>query len=446
MTRTTAPRRARTLGVAAAVLALLGGFLTATPAVAATTATGPMPAFVQPVSGYVADLVTGCPAGSRPTHTGVDINQNKGNPIYAAASGTVSYTYNTAAKTSYGTYVVIDHGYGYTTLYAHMVVNSIAVKVGQYVTAGTRIGTVGTTGNSTGEHLHFEIKDGGTPIANSVFRCGQGRVTALTAIPGPTEPATDLGITYALSSTGVLSSRSGVNGPVTNLRTGVASFDVDGARTAVVDTAGNAYVRASAASAWEFASASVKAIALDGERVVILKRNGVVSAKERLSAGSWRILSTGGTAIDADAGRVAAILNGKLYVKSGTLTSAWSMLMARAKSVSVSNDRIAVVQDNRALIKQGPLTAAWLSQGSAVAVTVSGTRTATTSVNGVVRVREGAISSSARVISSPGVTSVALSGNRIAVVSSGQVHLKIGAPTAGWNKKILVGRKSVGLS
>ncbi|MFA5750319.1 MAG: M23 family metallopeptidase [Candidatus Shapirobacteria bacterium] len=88
-------------------------------------------------------------------HQAVDIS-NRSNPaIVAAQSGTVT----TAGWNGggYGNYVVIDHGNGYKTLYAHMLNNSIVVKAGQKVTQGQKLGVMGSTGRSTGTHLHFEV-------------------------------------------------------------------------------------------------------------------------------------------------------------------------------------------------------------------------------------------------------------------------------------------------
>ena len=94
-------------------------------------------------------------------HNGIDIAGGgiSGKPIVAAADGQVI----TASGSSggYGNYVMINHGSGYVTLYGHM--TYYCVSVGQYVSTGDTIGYVGSTGNSTGPHLHYEIRVNGSP-------------------------------------------------------------------------------------------------------------------------------------------------------------------------------------------------------------------------------------------------------------------------------------------
>lgn len=94
---------------------------------------------------------------SRGFHTGIDIAISSGTPVLAADSGTVILVKRLTY--SYGQYVVIDHGGSISTLYAHM--SAIHVSQGQSVEKGQQIGAVGSTGNSTGPHLHFEVRVNG---------------------------------------------------------------------------------------------------------------------------------------------------------------------------------------------------------------------------------------------------------------------------------------------
>ena len=97
--------------------------------------------------------------GEAHSHTGIDIPAPGNTPILACKSGQVV---TSAYHYSYGNYVVIDHGNGNSTLYAHM--SSRAVSEGEMVTQGQTIGYVGTTGSSTGNHLHLEIRENYTRI------------------------------------------------------------------------------------------------------------------------------------------------------------------------------------------------------------------------------------------------------------------------------------------
>ena len=97
--------------------------------------------------------------GKAHSHTGIDIPAPGGTPIQACKSEQVV---TSAYHYSYGNYVVIDHGNGNSTLYAHM--SSRAVSEGQMVSQGQTIGYVGTTGSSTGNHLHLEVRDNYTRV------------------------------------------------------------------------------------------------------------------------------------------------------------------------------------------------------------------------------------------------------------------------------------------
>jgi murein DD-endopeptidase MepM/ murein hydrolase activator NlpD len=102
---------------------------------------------------------------TRRFHAGIDIGKNGGQPILgasiiAAGSGTVIWA---GPRAGYGNVVMIDHGNGVVSLYAHQRSGGIRVSRGQQVTKGQRIGTVGSTGFSTGPHLHFEVRVNGAP-------------------------------------------------------------------------------------------------------------------------------------------------------------------------------------------------------------------------------------------------------------------------------------------
>ena len=116
--------------------------------------------FIWPVPGY-----RNCSRWYGGSHKGVDICAAAGTPIYASAGGTVTKAgYNRAgAGNGYGNSIIINHGNGYTTVYAHCL--SLVVRAGQSVKQGQLIGYVGSTGRSSGNHCHFEIRRNGSYIA-----------------------------------------------------------------------------------------------------------------------------------------------------------------------------------------------------------------------------------------------------------------------------------------
>ena len=104
-------------------------------------------------------------------HTGIDIANDFGDAICAAASGTVSYVCcpcpgsnytDSSVGGGYGNYVMIDHGNGVTTLYGHC--RNVYVSQGEWVSAGQQIAEVGSTGTSTGPHIHFEVRVNGSRV------------------------------------------------------------------------------------------------------------------------------------------------------------------------------------------------------------------------------------------------------------------------------------------
>lgn len=125
---------------------------------------------LKPVSYTTCSYGNSCYTG----HTGVDFVGKGSNPaIYTVASGRVVETGYDA--NGYGNYIVVDHDNGYFTLYAHLSSKSNFTN-GQFVIKGDKIGNQGSTGNSTGPHLHFEVRKGGNHISNNVNPFGSGKL------------------------------------------------------------------------------------------------------------------------------------------------------------------------------------------------------------------------------------------------------------------------------
>ncbi len=127
--------------------------------------------YIRPIVGY--SITTGWMGYSG--HTGVDFSGAgiSGKPVLAAKAGTVvtstALKYANGNYRSYGEYIVINHHDGTMTLYAHGAPGSRLVSAGQTVSQGQQIMSVGTTGNSTGYHLHFEVRVNGTPVNPTLY-------------------------------------------------------------------------------------------------------------------------------------------------------------------------------------------------------------------------------------------------------------------------------------
>ena len=97
-------------------------------------------------------------------HTGLDLRGETGEPVYATAAGKIA---SAGREGGYGNMVEIDHGNGLSTRYGHL--SEIDVKVGQIVRIGQAIGKIGSTGRSTGPHLHYETRINGEPVNPQKF-------------------------------------------------------------------------------------------------------------------------------------------------------------------------------------------------------------------------------------------------------------------------------------
>lgn len=126
-----------------------------------------------PIQGYISSYF-----GSRPDpfdgrsarHAGIDIAAPFGTPVHAVAEGLVTFA---AVRSGYGNVVEVDHGNGYMTRYAHN--RALDVRAGQHVQAGDTIAQAGSTGRSTGSHLHFEVWHGGRVVNPLAFVRNQRR-------------------------------------------------------------------------------------------------------------------------------------------------------------------------------------------------------------------------------------------------------------------------------
>ncbi|KGL46953.1 peptidase [Listeria sp. SHR_NRA_18] len=142
------------------------------PSISAGSQTG---MFIKPAAGILTSGFsdrTNPVTGQHESHKGQDIAAGGSVPIYAAAGGTVVFSGFGAPGSGYGGYgyvVEIDHGNGYQTLYGHMRAGSLQVVAGQSVSQGQGIGMMGSTGQSTGQHLHFEIHKNGVPVDPSPY-------------------------------------------------------------------------------------------------------------------------------------------------------------------------------------------------------------------------------------------------------------------------------------
>lgn len=115
--------------------------------------------------GYRADPFS----GGRAFHRGIDFSARLGDPVMAVADGVVSYS---GQRAGYGNVVEVDHGNGYVTRYAHNSRNT--ARVGDLVRAGTELAKAGSTGRSTGVHVHFEVWEGGRVLNPRQFLADMG--------------------------------------------------------------------------------------------------------------------------------------------------------------------------------------------------------------------------------------------------------------------------------
>ncbi|PPH65659.1 cell wall-binding protein [Rathayibacter rathayi] len=162
--------------LAAAARASSGGGYSASSGASSSSAVSDS-GWVRPASGRISgtfgarDSISTGGGSSGSFHRGTDIAGGCGVPIFAAHSGTVTYA---GPNGTYGNWVLIEHGSGISTGYAHIMPGGIYVGVGDQVQAGQQIASVGTTGASTGCHLHFETRVNGSAVDAQPFMAQRG--------------------------------------------------------------------------------------------------------------------------------------------------------------------------------------------------------------------------------------------------------------------------------
>ncbi|MGV8876914.1 MAG: M23 family metallopeptidase [Rhodoglobus sp.] len=130
--------------------------------------------WARPAGGYISSVYGYSSGYGASFHKGTDLAAGCGSSIFAASAGRVAYAAE-GWNGGYGNYIIIEHADGLRTAYGHIRPGGIAVSAGQYVAVGSKIASVGSTGNSTGCHLHFEVRPGGWNTTDPVpFMANQG--------------------------------------------------------------------------------------------------------------------------------------------------------------------------------------------------------------------------------------------------------------------------------
>ncbi|MGL5819044.1 MAG: M23 family metallopeptidase [Phycicoccus sp.] len=271
--------------------------------------------FHVPATGSVTGVIGRYCNGMAGDHSGIDIAQGNASlrTIVASAAGTVT---RDAVDSVYGNVVEISHAGGYVSRYAHLASVNGGVDVGARVSQDQPIGVMGSTGLSTGVHLHFSITPSVGNLLNQYFTCGKG-VTAGTAIPLSFPGSTSAGyLAEAASNNGWRNQGVGFQGSGI-LAESVAAIAVNGVKYVYTVNGGYVYEAASD-NGWRnlatgIAGSSVAALTVNGVKYVYTVNGGYVH--EAASNNAWRSLNTGVPASSVAATAVGDVKY--LYAVSG---------------------------------------------------------------------------------------------------------------------------------
>jgi hypothetical protein len=413
------------------VMALALAATSLLPLTAANAAPGDM---VQPAQGSVTGIYGAhCNDGS--AHKGYDIARSAGGPIIAAAAGTVVTAVNSSGTAGYGTYVVIDHGNTYSTLYGHMIAGSLAVAPGTVVGQGTVIGQMGSTGNSTGTHLHFEVRINGVSQGglNSVYACGQS-ITRGSAIQWsfPNFGSSSAARIAVLQADGSLQVKEGLNGTWVTVANDVVSYDVSGTRVGIVDSTGEALVKEGPLNAmWTSVATGASRILLEGSRIAVIKTNGDFFVKEGGVTATFHLVTTGVVQAELGGNRIV-IRNGAnlIQAKEGGIGAAW-LSVTTATDFDVSATHLVVIDAaGNASMKAGALDAMWQALNTNVSdVQISPTRIVIRT-GGTLQAMDTAVG--AWMTLTTNVTDFSVSDSFVGTVQGGSAVVKQGALGSQW--------------
>ncbi|WP_323181936.1 M23 family metallopeptidase [Micromonospora sp. NBC_00362] len=353
-------------------------------------------------------------------------------PALASAAGTVVAA---GLNGGYGNEVVVDHGSGWRSRVAHL--NAISVRVGETVDRGQLIGRVGSTGNSSGPHLHYEQLADGVRVPIVVDSTAMKYDGATYRHTSVNCAAASVNARVGVVKGGELYVKEG------NLfadwvwqAAGVKDFSLAGDRIGVVLTDGRVQVKeGNLWSGWDSVASGGQSVELDGDRVGVLHTNGTVNVKEGPLNAGWATQSAGVKDLSLAGDRIGVVLtDGRVQVKEGNLWSGWDSVASGGQSVELDGDRVGVLHTNGTVnVKEGPLNAGWATQSAGVKdLSLAGDRIGVVLTDGRVQVKEGNLWSGWDSVASGG-QSVELDGDRVGVLhTNGTVNVKEGPLNAGW--------------
>ena len=313
-------------------------------------------------------------------HQGIDIARGgthyltsiNGAPIRAVKGGIVTTSVTNYGTTSYGNNIIIDHENGETTRYAHML-NTPIFAVGQRVKQGQIIGYVGNTGDSTGPHLHFEVKFNGafkdpmdylngaqtynplldyqvgTIDTSGIFRIKTGPLN------GGWQPDISNIASFKLAN-GKYNSSLGTNGNfnVQDKSAGTAwtmianpciAYQTEGNRFAILSAFGELCAKDNINGQWILMATNVKEFQLQGDKICMLQNNGNLSTKVGLN-GTWGLQVTGVAKFQMTNEWLGIVnTSDELYVKEG-LGGQWGLMMTNVNKFQIEGNQIVALQNN----------------------------------------------------------------------------------------------------